>query len=148
LMSQVGARARVEVAEEFQAARRRAENYLKPAERRRKRARRTKAPCGECPIYLEHQKYKYRVLAWLSYPAAAAAIGIAAPHVRSGYQWSEAMLATWLSGMQVLPHALTDQPMQGWGWVSAENATILVLGLLAVSVILQLTEAAVFRLKL
>lgn len=133
---------RTQIAEELHAAR----DRTLTRSRRRKAKRR--APCGECPIYLEHQKHKYRVLSWLSYPAAAAVAGLSAGQIREGYRWVESELAAFLGTLQVLPHRLEDAPLEQASWLCAENASVVLIGVLLVAVILQLIELWVFRLKL
>jgi hypothetical protein len=135
--------ARAQIAEELHVAR----DRTRTAARRPRRAK-SRAPCRECPVYLEHQKYKYRFLSWLSYPAAAAVIGLAAGDIQSAYRWVESELGAVLVQFQILPHRLDDAPLQQASWISAENAAVILLGVLLVGIILQLTEFAVFRLKL
>jgi hypothetical protein len=145
LLSTMAAKVRLQVAEELESAQTRARTHQRRmAAKRRKK---TPRPCGECPLYLDHQKYKYRVLAWLSYPVAAVIIALSLPFIRSGYDWLEWEAARYLEQMQVLPHALTDAPLEQAPWMSAENAIVLMLGVLVVAVVLQLTEVAIFRLK-
>jgi len=141
LLSGVGANARAKVAEELEVAQRRAQTQ-------RKKKKREKAPCGECPLYLEHQKHKYRVLSWLSYPAAAGIIGFSVGSIQNGYRWVELELGSLLSNLQILPRALSDQPLEQVAWLSAENASVVLIGVLLVGIILQVTEVAIFRLKL
>ena len=150
LLETVSTNRRVEVAEELRAgqvgAEPRAEAHAvrrpQPTSQKRKRA-----PCGECPIYLEHQKYKYRALSWLSYPAAAVVVGLAYHHIRAAYQWVDWQLSEILSDMQVLPDTLTDTPLEAASWLTAENTVVVIVGVITVGVILQLSEVAVFRLK-
>ncbi len=141
LLSGVGANTRAKVAEELEVAQQRAHT-------RARRQKREKAPCGECPLYLEHQKYKYRVLSWLAYPAAAAAVGLTMRSIQSGYHWVEVELGTALARFQILPRSLTDRPLEQVAWLSAENAAVVLIGVLLVGIILQLTEVTIFRLKL
>jgi len=141
LLTGVGANARAAMAEELQAAQRRARTQAK-------RQQRKKTPCGECPVYLEHQKHKYRVISWFAYPAAAAIIGATVTLVRNGYDWIEWRLGDFLAQFQLLPHRLTDKPLESVSWLSAENAAVLLIGVLIVGLILQLTELAIFRIKL
>jgi hypothetical protein len=141
LLTGVGANARAKVAEELEVAQRRARV-------RSQRQQKQQARCGECPLYLEHQKYKYRVLSWFAYPAAAGLIGLTIGFIRNGYHWVEVELGSVLTQFQILPHPLTDKPIEQAAWLSAENAAILMIGVLLVGVILQLTELAIFRLKL
>lgn len=141
LLTGVGADSRAKVAEELEVAQRRARTQ---ARRRPKQ----KAPCGECPVYLEHQKYKYRVVSWCAYPAAAAIIGGTVGFILQGYRWVEVELGSVLSQFQVLPHVLDERPLDQVAWLSAENAAVLLIGVLLVGLLLQLTELAIFRLKL
>ncbi len=143
LLSSMGADTRVQVAEEMEAARGRSRG-----QRSGSRSTASKAPCGQCPIYLEHQKHKYRVLSWLSYPAAAAIIGLTVGHIVAGYEWVEFKLGSVLAGFQVLPHPLSDRPLQDISWVSAQGAAVLLIGVLLVGILLRVIEVAVFRFKL
>lgn len=141
LLTGVGAGARAEMAEELQAAQRRAR--LQSRKRRK-----PKAPCNECPIYLEHQKHKYRVVSWLAYPLAAAIIGGTITLLRQGYAEVEYRLGDFLSQFQLLPHPLSDKPIETVAWLSAENVVILLIGVLVLGFLLQITELLIFRVKL
>lgn len=147
LLSSIGERMQVQVADEIRPVHARAQQYrsggAKPAGRGRP-GRRPRAPCGQCPIYQDHQKYKYRALSWLAYPAAAAIIGLLLPRLRYGYEW----LDSYLSQRLAVPLPIMDNPIQEAQWLSAENAIILLVGILVAAVLLQLTELAIFRLKL
>ena len=143
LLTGLGSEGRADIAEELEVAQRRARTQA-----RRQAKAKGKAPCGECPIYLEHQKHKYRVVSWLAYPAAAAVVGIALTSLQNGYRWVEVEAGIMLARFQVLPESVRAHPLEGVSWFSAENAAILLLGVLLVGVLLQLTELAVFRLKL
>jgi len=148
LLSTITAKARVQVAEELEAGQRRAQTYQRALAQQRQRARRkAAAPCRECPLYLDHQQYKYRTLSWFAYPVAAGIIGLLIPRIHNAYQWVEVEVGGALARMQILPHGLTDAPLEHAAWLSAENAIIFMLGVLMVAVILQLTELAVFHFK-
>jgi hypothetical protein len=149
LLSQMAAKARVQVAEEMEAATSRAQTSQRVlAQRRKQKAlRESGAACKECPLYLDHQKFKYRVLSWLSYPAAAILIAVFSSSIRYGYHWVETKLGSMVAGLQVLPQG-ADTQFQKIPMLSAENAVLVMLGVLAAAVILQVTELAIFRLKL
>jgi hypothetical protein len=140
LLSGVGANARAKVAEELGVAQRRAQTQRKK--------KREKAPCGECPLYLEHQQHKYRVVSWLAYPAAAGIIGFTVTSIQNGYRWVELELGSVLANLQILPRTLSNQPLEQVAWLSAENVSVVLIGVLLVGIVLQLTEVAIFRLKL
>ena len=147
LLTTMGAKAKVEVAEEMQSVQVRARQEARAAARRaRRKARKKGPPCGQCPIYLDHQKFKYRVLSWLSYPVAAAIIGLAISQIRYAYAWVDAYLGEKLA--LTLPRIPHSQPLQGAEWLSAENLVIVLVGVMVAATILHLTELAVFRLKL
>ncbi len=145
LLSEVGARARVEVAEELDAAQRRGETVSGPR-RAAAKEKRAKPPCGECPIYLDHQTYKYRVVSWLAYPAAAAIVGFFVAPIRYSYEWVQYRLGDMLGQLQVLPqHTIPGTAFDTW--LSAENVMVVLIGIFVVGVLLQLTEVVIFRLK-
>jgi len=145
LLSGIGSQARLQVEEEMRVIRSPAWEYEEA--RRRKRQQAKKTSCGNCPLYLEHQKYKYRTLSWLSYPIAAAIIGLSADHIRAGYEWVDLRLGSVLAQFQVLPHPFTDRPLEAAPWLNAQNAVVFIVGVLVVGLILQLTEVVVFRFK-
>jgi hypothetical protein len=148
LLESVSLRMRTQVAEELESVQSRARQHPRaaPASRMRQRPKRKRPPCGACPIYLDHQKFKYRALSWLAYPAAAAIIGVLITQIRAGYEWVDSYIGTTLS--RPLPPIPYAQPFQEAQWLSAENAIIVLVGVLVAATILQLTELAVFRLKL
>ena len=150
LLDTVGSRAKVQVAEEMQTVQSRAQQMQAkrpaPLKKAASRIRRNRPPCGECPIYLDHQKFKYRVLSWLAYPAAAAIIGMLITPLRDGYQYLDQYLGNLLAGsVAAVPYA---QPLQEAQWLSAENAVIILAGVLVAATLLQMTETVIFRLKL
>jgi len=148
LLSQMAAKARVQVAEEMEAARGRALSSPRAAAQRKKQQalRESGSACRECPLYLDHQKFKYRAFSWLSYPAAAILIAVFAVQIRYGYHWVETKLGGLLAELQVLPQGV-DTQFQKIPLVSAENAMIVMLGVLMAAIILQVTELAIFRFK-
>jgi len=150
LLSGIAAKARVQVAEELEVAQGRAQAYHQSAaaHRQRQARKQVRSPCRECPLYLEHQKYKYRTLSWLAYPLAALIVAFAAPRLHAAYQWLETNVGGALSQMSFLPHRLVDEPLQQAPWLTAENAMMVILGILVVAFILQLLEIGIFHLKL
>jgi len=141
LLNGVGANSRAKVAAELDAAHRRSRNRASKQKKRQ-------APCGECPLYLEHQKHKYRVVSWFAYPAAAATTGITVGYIRNGYRWIEFEVGNFLAQFQLLPKPLTETVFEQASWLSAENGAVLLMGVLLVGVYLQVTELAIFRAKL
>lgn len=139
--------ANMQVADEVEAQQRRAQDlYRRAVQQRSKKAARQL--CRECPIYNEHQKYKYRTISWLAYPVAVIIVAMIARPVQELYQRSDEWIAQYLSQFNVLPHQLTDKPLEGLTWLNAENIAVVIVGVLVLAVILQAAEAAVFRLKL
>lgn len=139
--------ARMEAAEELEAQQRRAQElYRRAVQQRSKKA--TRKLCQECPIYNEHQKYKYRAISWLTYPAAVIIAAMIARPVQEIYRRSDEWIGQYLSQFNVLPHKLTDKPLEGLTWLSAENIAVAIVGVMVLALILQAAEAAVFRLKL
>jgi hypothetical protein len=143
LLNVVGARARLEAAEEFEAAQRQA-RQLSSSTRSASKGKRPKPPCGECPIYLEHQTYKYRVVSWFAYPAAAAVVGFTLVHINTGYDWLVTKLQ-WLG----VPIDRTGQGEVYYlpQWLSFQNVIVILVGILIVGIILHVTELLIFRFK-
>jgi len=150
LLDSVGAKVKVQVSEEMQTVhsreRQRQREPTAPKRRPRTQGKRRKPACGTCPIYLDHQKFKYRALSWLAYPAAAAIIGLTLARIRYGYEWVDSYLGEIFSApLPLIPYS---RPLQEAQWLSAENVIITLIGVVVAATILQLTELAVFRLKL
>jgi len=141
LLTGISANARAAMTEELQAAQRRSRIQSK-------RQQKPKASCGECPVYLEHQKHKYRVVSWLAYPAAAALIGATVTYIQQGYQWVENNVGGFLIQIHILGPGHSDASFHQVDWMSAENAAVLLIGVLVVGIVLQITELAIFRVKL
>lgn len=143
LLNVVGARSRLEVAEEFEAAQRQTQ-ALASSRRAGQKGKRPRPPCGECPIYLEHQTYKYRVVSWLAYPAAAAVIGFTLMYINTGYDWLVTKLE-WLG----VPIDRTGQGDVYYlpQWLSFQNVMVILVGIFVVGIILHVTELLIFRFK-
>jgi hypothetical protein len=149
LMSSVGGNASVklQVAEELEGQQRRAQELQRRAKQHRSKAAIRKL-CRECPIYNEHQKHKYRTLSWVAYPLAVLIVALGAATIRAGYEWSDKHATEIVSKYNIIPHYLTDKPLQVASWLSAENFAIVVVGVIVLATILHFTEMAVFRFKL
>jgi len=116
----------------------------------RYRAGQVRRPCQACPLYEEHQDYKFRVLAWLAYPATAGAIFLSAPLLHAGYERGLAL-------MERAVAALTFMPMRGPQAVTPSGVQSVVLGsnvewvfigclgLLAVTYVLQAIEHVIYK---
>jgi len=143
LLNVVGARSRLEVAEEFEAAQRQTQ-ALASSRRAVQKGKRPRPPCGECPIYLEHQTYKYRVVSWFAYPAAAAIIGFTLVHINTGYDWLVTKLQ-WLG----VPIDRTGQGDVYYlpQWLSFQNVIVILVGILVVGILLHIIELLIFRFK-
>jgi len=151
LMSSVGGNAsiKMQVAEELETQQRRAQELQRRLPRQQQRSRQAaRKLCRECPIYLEHQKFKYRTLSWLAYPVTVLVVALSANSIRAAYQWSDEHVAQFVSQYSIIPHQLTDRPLEIMTWFSGPNFAIAIVGVILLAVILQLTEMAVFHLKL
>ena len=151
LMSSVGGNASVkmQVAEELDAHQRKAQELQKRVQRNQQRSKQAaRKLCRECPIYLEHQKFKYRTLSWLAYPVTAIVVALSAGSIRSGYEWADAQVASYISQYSLIPHELMSRQIQTVPWLSAENFALAIIAVILLAVILHLTEMAVFQLKL
>lgn len=108
---------------------------------------RNRAPCSLCPIYLDHQRYKYRALSWVALPMTVVMVGFLLPYFRYFYDLvvrkAEALLphAAILPGDQLAGIAASSSYTGEW-------AVLICLSVLLLSFILQLVEVAIFRLKL
>lgn len=151
LMSSIGGDAsiKMQVAEELETQQRRAQELQRRIQRQQRRSRQVaRKLCRECPIYLEHQKFKYRTLSWLAYPITAIVIALSAGSIRSAYQWADEHTASFISQYSLIPHELLDHPVAIAPWLSAENFAVAIVAVIFLAAVLQFTEVAVFHLKL
>ncbi len=150
LMASVGGNAsiKMQVAEELETQQRRAQAIQMRAPRHARGAQAARRLCRECPIYLEHQKHKYRALSWLAYPATAIIIALTVQYIRNGYEWSDEHAAKFVSQYNFIPQHLMDHPVQVAPWLNAENFAIGIVAVVVLALLLRVTEAAVFKLKL
>jgi hypothetical protein len=106
-------------------------------------------PCRSCPIYEEHQEYKYGLFQWAAYPATAAAIWISLPLLHVGYDRSLQFLDRMMAVLAFTPSRAASAPSGGvQSMVLTSNVEwvfIGCLGLLLVSYVLHGIERAVFR---
>jgi len=106
--------------------------------------------CLRCPIYEEHQEYKFRFLQWLAYPATVAGMFVSLPALHVGYERSLEFIDRVVAGLIFTPGHL--RPALDTGGVESmvlssnvEWVFMGCLGLLAVSYVLQGLEHAIFR---
>jgi len=59
--------------------------------------------CRTCPIYTEHQFYKYRSFYWIAYPITAAIVFVLMPVIHKVYVTTDAALSKLLASVQLLP---------------------------------------------
>lgn len=123
-------------------------NHMKETARRPWKLQKTL--CFNCPLYMEHQEYKYKHLGWLSFPATVGIIALLYPVFHMGYtafaDWMDASVQR-LSDMGRLPENFT--PSAGTLQDSMFEYFLLgVLGLLLLSYVIALTETAFLKLKL
>jgi len=67
-----------------------------------------KKRCHACPIYVEHQEYKYRNFSWTSFFITAAIAGIAWPFFDMGYKWMVDRLDSLLQNVGSIPGLTAD----------------------------------------
>ena len=149
LMASVGGNSsiKMQVAEELESQQRRAQELQKRLARQQRSKEVARKLCRECPIYNEHQKFKYRALSWLAYPATAVVVALAIGLIRSAYEWSDSQAAGFVKQFNFIPQHLRDSPIQVASWLNAENFFIVIIAVIVLAVVLQLIDMAVFKLK-
>jgi hypothetical protein len=114
------------------------------------RARQQRRPCKACPLYEEHQEYKFRLVQWLAYPITAALIFATLPLLRLGYDRGLEFLDKVVAALAFMPsRGLTvANPGGVQSMVLTSNFQWVFfgcLGLLLLSYVLQGIERAIFR---
>jgi len=116
----------------------------------RTRASQVRRPCRSCPIYEEHQDFKYRLIQYLAYPITAALIFVARPVLHFGYDRGLQLMDRVVAALAFMPdrteHVFGSGGVQSMVLGSnAEWVFFGCLGLLLLTYVLQGMERAVFR---
>lgn len=108
-----------------------------------------KETCQRCPIYMEHQIYKYRAVFWLAYPLTVAAMYFGWPVIHEAYQRTEQVLTNIARGMSLLPNTQPELApfVNGVLSVDVEVLVVAAIGLVLVSWLLRAFEWAIFEAK-
>jgi hypothetical protein len=106
----------------------------------RNRAGRRGPVCVTCPIYQDHQRYKYRIIALLMYPITGVITWLLIPIVRQAWSSMESWLGTMMGYARVLPTGARDvAPGIGvafdFSWVA-----VIFVAAMTLSLLMRLTE--------
>jgi len=110
-----------------------------------------RARCRVCPIYDEHQHYKYRIVVWLAYPVTALIVWGLMPFIHEGFVWFSGLLNRMVSGAAFLPDKQPEtQPFMSFiiETRGIEFLVMLAVAFIVVSYLLELTEYLVFDVKI
>lgn len=116
----------------------------------RYRAGQVRRPCRKCPIYEEHQNYKFRIFQWLAYPGTAAVIFAGLPVLHIAYKYTVEFMDRVVAALKFMPtHGYMPATPGGVQSVvlgsNVEWVFLGCLGLLLVSYFLQGIERAIFK---
>ena len=106
-------------------------------------------PCTVCPVYEEHQFYKYRAVCWIAYPATVALMVLALPALTRIFSTSMVKLDRFVADLSLLPSKApaavfeTTASNTQLQWFIIGCLTLLLLGY-----VLQFIEYLVFVKKL
>ena len=103
--------------------------------------------CRECPIYLEHQEYKYRTLQWFMYPLAVGLIVVFWRWINAGYLWSMERLDDLMAGLRLLPQEERETIANQILGIDVKWLVILCLAIVLVTFLLRTLERWVFDWK-
>jgi hypothetical protein len=118
------------------------------ARRAREKKTRTADLCAQCPVYLDHQRYKYRFLTWVVYPATFALVCLLLPALKAAYGWAYMTLGELASKLQFMtPSEEALKKPFSPGQPAGDTVFVVLIGLLLLSFFLQAVEYFVFRLK-
>lgn len=99
--------------------------------------------CHECPLYLEHQEYKYKNLGWVSFPVTGLAVVAAYPIFDPAYQYGIGVVQGWLEKTNM---GNFTPDISGLGG-EFEYLLLFVLGLLLLGYVISLVETFFLRWK-
>jgi hypothetical protein len=106
-----------------------------------------KRTCRQCPVYIDHQHYKYRALFWVAYPVTGAIVFLLLPALRGGYTWADKILTRMAASLRVLPDTRPELAPFVTSVLSAD-VEFLIVGAVAVllaSLVLEAFEYAIFE---
>jgi len=91
--------------------------------------------CVSCPIYQDHQRYKYRFVAFLMYPATAAIMWFITPFIRTAWWAMDAWMSTIMGYARILPtesDKIFNTPSldMDFSWVAVVFVAVTLLSLL------------------
>ena len=131
--------------EERQARDRRKREHHVELSRKARRAR-----CRTCPIYAEHQHYKYRAFFWVAYPITAVVVWFLMDYIHLGYVWFATILNKLVSSAAFLPDTESEtRPFMSivMETRSLEFLVVLAVAFVVVSYVLEFVEYVVFEVK-
>jgi hypothetical protein len=104
-----------------------------------------KMRCLDCGLYREHQRYKFRIVTWVIYPATLLLLVFIAQPLRHFWKRFDVTLSRLIGNVSLLPTAHTpgQQPLLEVSDVSW--AVVIVVGLVLVSVFMKTAEYLVFK---
>lgn len=106
--------------------------------------------CRSCPIYNEHQYYKYKAFFWLAYPITGALVFVLLPVIHTVYRWIDVSVGQMLDSLQMLPH--NEQALRPFVTTvyhfNAEFIFVASAALIIAAYLLDLVDYAVFQAKL
>jgi len=106
--------------------------------------------CRTCPIYAEHQTYKYRRFYWMAYPITAALVFVLMPVIHTAYVTTDKFLSRLLASVQMLPS--NDEALQPFVHTmsnfDAEFIFVISAALMIAAYLLDLVDWAFFEAKL
>jgi hypothetical protein len=114
---------------------------------RRALLRHRQAMCRQCPIYLEHQEYKYRTLQWFMYPLAVVLIVLFWHWISIGYDQGLGFLEHVMAGLTMLPQEGEETIANQILGIDVKWLIVFCFGVILVTWLLRLLERWVFEWK-
>jgi len=81
--------------------------------------------CYHCPLYTEHQEYKFRYFNWLSFPITATVVALVFHLFDSGYSFAAQHVGKVLNSSAAVPDATTAAQHSPFEWIVLGILTLL-----------------------
>jgi len=105
-------------------------------------------PCTVCPLYEEHQYYKYRAICWIAYPATAALVFFGMPVFGRSLNNSLNRVDQWVANLSYMPTKASQSVIRIASDSPLQYFLLGCIALLILGYTLQFIEYLIFQKKL
>jgi len=104
-----------------------------------------KLRCIECALYQEHQRVKFRILAWTIYPSAALAVWLISGPLRRWWINVDVSLGRLIGNVSLLPGPVTGSGERALPVMDVSWVFVVAIAIIAISTFMKISEYLVFK---